>query len=58
MKREGKGTLGRLTRLLEGNVKVVQKIETGTVAICAHICLTSSYVIQCTTLKKEWDTYH
>ena len=58
MKREGKRALGRLTHLFEDNVKVIQKNESGKVAICAHICLTSSYIIQYTTLKKETDTYH
>jgi hypothetical protein len=30
---------------LEHNVKVVQKLESGKPAICAHICLTPSCII-------------
>jgi len=58
MKREGKRALGRLTLLLEDNVKMIQKNESSKVATCAHICLTSSYILEYTTLKKETLTYH
>jgi len=58
MKREGRRALGRLTLLLEDNIKVVLKIKSGKFANCAHNCLTSSYIISYNTLKKGTDPFH